>query len=110
MTPADGRRFESMLQTLYMVRKIRLPNGIPTNTIYQNYMAINMMDTSDLQLINKEVEKMQKEIIRPEFGIREALCPHCKKIVKNIAYRNILDLLFLHTQLSGFLNQTAEGN
>lgn len=104
MTSADAHRFESMLQLLNMIRKIRLPNNVTANNIFQNYQALQLLSQEDLEMINREVNDMNKDVIEPKFGIKEVTCPHCKQVVKDIAYDGLLDLLFYHTTVSSYLN------
>jgi len=104
MTAADAHRFESMLQLLNMVRKIKLPNDVTAANIFQNYQALQLLAQEDLEKINREVNDMNKDVIEPKFGIREVTCPHCKQVVKDIAYEGLLDLLFYHTTVSSYLN------
>lgn len=108
MAPMEAKRFQSMLRTMYVVRKIVLPNGIQTNSLLQIYEAIKLMTQEDLELIQENISEMNKDIIRPKFGIRETVCPHCGEVVKNIEYEDILNMLFLHTQLNVYLNEKTE--
>ncbi|MCM1531940.1 MAG: hypothetical protein NC114_06670 [Ruminococcus flavefaciens] len=105
MPPMEAKRFNSMLSTMRMIRKITLPNGIQTNSLLQIYEAIKLMTQEDLELVQHEIAKMRKDVLRPKFGVREVRCPHCGKIVKNIEYEDLMNMLFFHTQLSGLLNE-----
>lgn len=109
MTPSDQFRFNSRLPLLYFIRKAQLPTGVVTNNIYQNYIALSLVDTDDLRMITNEIEKMRKEIIEPKFGIKEVKCPHCGNVNKNVSYRNILDLVFFHFQLESYTRQEDNG-
>lgn len=104
MTDTDRRRFESMLRLLYMIRKMKLPTGAFSNNIYQNYQALLLLSDADLEIINREATAMRDEIMVPRFGIKEAKCPHCGKIIKDIAYESLLELVFYHTTISSYLN------
>lgn len=104
LTAADQHRFTSMLNSLYMIRKVRLPNGIESNNIYQHYMALMLLGQRDLELVQREIEDMRKDIIVPKFGIREVECPHCHRINRNIPYNNLLELLFFHVSVDAYLN------
>lgn len=108
MTPQEANRFNSLLRTMYMIRKITLPNGVQTNSLYQIYEALKLISQEDLEMVQREVTKMYDEIIYPQFGIREVVCPHCGKIVKDVAYNDMLNMLFMHTQLSGYLNEPTD--
>ena len=105
MSDADRRRFEGMLRLLYMIRSIKLPNGVVTNNIYQNYHALMLLNQLDLDLVNTEVDAMRKKILSPRFGVKEAKCPHCGHVNKDVAYRNLLDLVFYHTTVSSLLTE-----
>lgn len=109
MTPSDQFRFQNRLDVLYFIRKIQLPNGIVTNSILQNYLALGMINTRDLQTIQSEVAKMKTDIIEPKFGIREVVCPVCGNVIKNVSYRDILNLVFLHFQLDSYLHPAQTG-
>lgn len=104
MTPADARRFQSMLDMLHFVRSVELPSGVKTNSIYQSYIAMGLLADVDFDAVSREVDEMKKQIIVPQYGIRECRCPTCGAINKNIPYRSLLDLLFYHTTVSSFLN------
>lgn len=104
MTAADAHRFESMLQLLYMIRRIKLPNGVSSNNIHQNYLALMLLSQEDLDLVNREATAMRNEIMVPKFGIKEVTCPHCHQTVRDIAFDGLLDLLFYHTTISSYLN------
>ena len=104
MTPADAHRFESMLQLLNMIRRIQLPTGITSNNIFQTYQCIMLLSQEDLDTVNNEVIKMNEKVIEPKFGIHEVQCPHCGKLVKDIAYEGLLDMLFYHTTVSSYLS------
>ncbi len=104
MTETEKKRFESMLRLLYMIRKIKLPDGTYANNIYQMYQALLIMSDVDLDVINKEATAMRDEIMVPKFGIKEARCPHCGKIIKDIPYESLLEMLFYHTTISSYLN------
>lgn len=104
MSQADAHRFESMLEMLYYIHLIELPSGVKTSNLYQNYIALGLLTDADFDAVNREINNMTKEIIVPKYGIRECRCPVCGAINKNIAYRNLLDLLFYHTTVSSFLN------
>lgn len=108
MTPQEAYRFNSLLRTMYMIRKMVLPNGLQTNSLYQIYLGIKLMAQEDLELIQREISDMQNQIIRPKFGTREVVCPHCHKTVHDIESDDMLSMLFLHTQLSGYLNEKTE--
>ena len=103
MSNADRRRFEGMLTLLYMIRKIQLPNGVTSNNIYQTYMALMLLSQRDLDMVNKESESMRKEILVPKFGVKEVRCPHCGRIIKDVAYDNLLEMLFYHTTVASYL-------
>lgn len=107
MTEANRIRFQNMIDILLMIRKIRLPNGIQSNNILQNYDALMLLNQSDFSLIQREVADMRKDIIVPRFGVREVECPHCHRPIKNIAYNNLDELLFFHLQVEAFLNMAA---
>ena len=104
MDPQTAYRFSSKLDTMYMIRKIILPNGIPANSLLQIFIALGMLSQEDMKLVDDEIEQMQKQIIRPKFGIRNARCPHCGKISGDIPYESMVNLLFMHTQVSEYLN------
>lgn len=104
LTPADQRRFSSMLPILIYVRKAELPIGTKSNNIYQHYLALGMLSSTDFDLVTAEVDKMNSEIIEPKYGIKEVRCPICGAVVKDIPYENLLDLLFIHTTVSGILS------
>ncbi|MCM1295173.1 MAG: hypothetical protein NC311_06500 [Muribaculaceae bacterium] len=104
MTPADARRFETMLDMMHFVRSVELPTGVKTTSMYQNYIAMGLLSAEDFDAVSREIENLRKDIITPRFGIRECQCPHCGAINKDIPYRNLLELLFLHTTVSSFLN------
>lgn len=104
MTPTDVRRFESMLRLLYMIRRIKLPNGTYANNIFQMYQCLLLMSDVDLEMINKEATILRDEIMVPKFGIKEARCPHCGKVIRDIAYESLLELVFYHTTISSYLN------
>ena len=87
-----------------MIRKIKLPDGTYANNIYQMYQALLIMSDVDLDVINKEATAMRDEIMVPKFGIKEARCPHCGKIIKDIPYESLLEMLFYHTTISSYLN------
>ena len=105
MTAADRSRFQNLLDTLYMIRKIRLPNGIQSNNIFQNYQALMLLNQSDFSLVQREIADMRKEILAPRFGVREVTCPHCHRVIKDIAYNNLDELLFFHLSVEAFLNR-----
>ena len=75
-----------------------------TNNIRQVYIAIGMLSDVDFDAVSREITDMRKSILIPQYGIRETRCPHCGSINKNIPFNGLLDLLFLHTTLSSFLN------
>ena len=52
--------------------------------------------------------KMNKELVEPRFGIREVRCPHCGRIVKNIAFTDLDQMLFFHTTVSALLNSKQQ--
>lgn len=104
MTEEQARRFETMLDTLHFIRYIDLPTGTRTNNIRQVYIATGMLSDVDFDAVSREVTDMRKNILVPQYGIRETRCPHCGSINKNIPFNGLLDLLFLHTTLSSFLN------
>lgn len=104
MTEEQARRFETMLNTLHFIRHIELPTGTRTNNIRQVYIAIGMLSDVDFDAVSREITDMRKSILIPQYGIRETRCPHCGSINKNIPFNGLLDLLFLHTTLSSFLN------
>lgn len=108
MTSQEANRFSSLLHTMRMVRKIALPNGVQTNSLLQIYEALKLLNQEDLQLVQREISALYDEIIMPEFGIREVVCPHCGKVVKEVAYNDMLSLLFMHTQLNGYLHEKTE--
>ncbi|MCM1230133.1 MAG: hypothetical protein NC489_08370 [Ruminococcus flavefaciens] len=105
LPPLEANRFNSLLGTMRMIRKITLPNGIHTNSLLQIYEAIKLMTQEDLELVQHEISKMRKDVLKPKFGVREVRCPHCGKIVKNVEYEDLMNMLFFHTQLSGLLNE-----
>ncbi|MDE6040242.1 MAG: hypothetical protein K2F99_01560, partial [Muribaculaceae bacterium] len=109
MTPAEQYRFNGRLQTLYFIRKIQIPGVGTTSSIYQNYQALGLLESSDLRAVQKAIGEMRSEIIEPRFGIREVVCPTCGEVIKGVTYRNIMDLLFLHTQLESYLTEQPEG-
>jgi len=103
MTESDRKRFESMLKLLYMIRKMKLPTGTYANNIFQMYQTLLLLSDDDLELVNHEANEMRNQIIVPKFGIPEVKCPHCGKIIKDVAYDSLLELLFYHTTISSYL-------
>lgn len=108
MSAADAHRFETMLPIVNLVRKVKLPNGITSNNIYQSYQALLLLSQEDIETVQKEINKMNDAVIEPKFGISEVVCPHCGKVVKDIAYDGLLDMLFYHTTISSYLSNPED--
>ena len=104
MTDANRRRFETMLDDLYMVRRVRLPNGVQSNNIYQSYQALMLLTQEDLTAVTNEIHKMNEDVMEPRFGIKNIKCPHCHQLIPEIPYTNLFELVFYHTTVSGFRN------
>src|SRR5699024_5237033 len=88
MTDANRRRFETMLDDLYMVRRVRLPNGVQSNNIYQSYQALMLLTQEDLTAVTNEIHKMNEDVMEPRFGIKNIKCPHCHQLIPEIPYTN----------------------
>ena len=104
MTRADSARFEGMLPTLQMIRKITLPNGVISSNLLQHYQALQLLTQEDLTKVNEQVDAMNRNVIAPRFGIRDTRCPYCQKVVKNIGFGSIQELLFFHASVTSLLN------
>ena len=105
MSSNEQYRFNEALRLLYMIRKIELPGGMTSSNVYQNFVALSLLSSEDMSFLEREIDKMYKQIITPKFGIKEVTCPHCKKVNTNIAYDNLTDLLFYHTTVSKYLEK-----
>ena len=100
----EANRFVNMTNILYQIRNIKLPNGIITSNVYQNYLALTMLSEEDYAAIENEIELIRKDILEPKFGVASVTCPHCKHVMKNIPYENLDELVFFHTMVSRMLN------
>ena len=105
MTSADRARFQNMLDMLIMIRTIRLPSGVQSNNLLQTYNALMLLNQHDLNLVQREIADMRRDILVPRFGVREVVCPHCHQVIKNIAYTDLDELLFFHLSIEAFINR-----
>lgn len=104
LSQLEMNRFIGMADVLYQIRGIKMPNGVVTSNIYQVYLALNMLDEDDYQLVEHEIELMRKEIMEPKFGIATVTCPHCHHVIHDIPYNDLDELVFYHTMVSRMLN------
>ena len=101
-------RFLSMVDTLHYIRSIQLPSGVITANTYQNYMALNMLEESDLYAITEEIDQMKKSVITPQFGIAKVVCPNCGKTLTDLPYNNLDEMIFFHSTVSRMLLEGSE--
>lgn len=104
----DQDRFAEMFDILIMTRQVWLPTAVATSNIMQVFTALGLISDRDMVTLYDEVQKMNKDIIRPRFGIRKVVCPHCKREIKDLPFGSMEDLLFLHIRNSAVLHRAAE--
>lgn len=107
MTEAEAYRFTSMMDSLHMVKKCKLPDGTATNSIYQNYKALLLLTQEDLDVVYDEIDKMRKEIVVPKFGIKKVVCPNCGHVNTDVPYENLVEMVFYHTTIKSLLSKKA---
>lgn len=91
-------RFVGMEDTLMYIRFVKMPNGVITSNVYQAFTALNMLTPLDLFYVNEQISKLRESIVTPMFGMRDVVCPHCKKHMAELPYENnrLDDLVFYH--------------
>ena len=104
----QAARIAQMVTILPWIRSINLPTHIHTNSLLQRYMALGLLNEVDFKEVQNEVKKMRDKIIRPKFGIKKVTCPHCHHVNTNIDYDSLDDLLFFHTTVTRWMNNTEE--
>ena len=87
-----------------------MTNNVTSSNIYQHYLAISMMSDEDFDLISEQIEKMQKAIMIPKFGIAKVTCPHCHTVKTNIQYSDLTDLVFYHSMVSTALKGSLKNS
>lgn len=100
MNGLEIERIRQIQGVLPYIRKIKMPNGNSTNTLYQKYLALGMLADDDMDVLTKTVRKMSDRILTPQFGIRSVRCPHCGKVHTDIKQDNLNELLFFHFTVS----------
>lgn len=110
MDPIARSQFISVANQLYYIRKIKMTNNVTSSNIYQHYLAISTMSDEDFDLITDQIEKMQKSIMIPKFGIAKVTCPHCHTVKTNIQYSDLTDLVFYHSMVSTALKGSPKNN
>lgn len=94
---AELRRMTRNIVTLSMIRGIALPDGTRVSNIYQKWLALGMLEEQEFYEIVDQARKMYDQAIRPQFGVKDIICPHCKKKVTIDNGGIIDDLVFLHS-------------
>ena len=110
MRSADARKFQNDADVLYMIRRAVLPNGITSTNIYQHYRVLQMLSQYDREEISRIVSKMREKVIVPQFGLKEAICPHCNRKISDITYSNMLELIFYHASITAVLNESQKNS
>lgn len=101
-------RLTTLTETLPFIRSIDLPNGVHTNSLYQRYLAVGLLNEDDYAELLDAINKMREKIITPRFGIKRVTCPHCGKVNTDIVYRDLNDLLFFHITVTRLLKKTEQ--
>lgn len=110
MQQLEATRFLGEAMNLYYIRQIKLPNNVIASNIYQIYLATTLLSDADYAMITDEIKLMQKDVLTPKFGIAKVTCPHCGKIITDVPYSSLTDLVFFHSQVSQMLLATADEN
>lgn len=106
LSDTQKQRLGTMAGVIAYIRSVIMPNGIHTNSLYQRFIAITMLDEEDFSTVLAEIKKLTDQIVVPRFGIKSVKCPHCGKENTDIAYDNLTDLLFFHTMVTRLMNET----
>lgn len=106
MSDTQKRRLGTMAGVISYVRSVIMPNGIHTNSLFQRFIAMTMLDEDDFSTVLAEIKKLADQIVVPRFGIKSVKCPYCGKENTDITYDNLSDLLFFHTTVTRLMNET----
>ena len=106
MSDTQKRRVGTMGGVISYVRSVIMPNGIHTNSLFQRFIAMTMLDEDDFSTVLAEIKKLADQIVVPRFGIKSVKCPYCGKENTDITYDNLSDLLFFHTTVTRLMNET----
>lgn len=108
LSQLGAMRFFSIVEDAYFIRNIKMPNGIITTNIQQLYMAMSMLTEADMRVVHNSVERLKKQIITPKFGIAKVTCPHCHKVLTNIPYENLEEMVFFHFSVSRMILEGSD--
>ena len=106
LSDTQKRRLGTMAGVISYVRSVIMPNGIHTNSLFQRFIAMTMLDEDDFSTVLAEIKKLADQIVVPRFGIKSVKCPYCGKENTDITYDNLSDLLFFHTTVTRLMNET----
>ena len=106
LSDTQKRRLGTMAGVISYVRSVIMPNGIHTNSLFQRFIAMTMLDEDDFSTVLAEIKKLADQIVVPRFGIKSVRCPYCGKENTDITYDNLSDLLFFHTTVTRLMNET----
>ena len=109
MKPSERKRFQDMIELLYMVRTVKIHGGPQSKNIYQHFRAMLLLTDADFDKVTRTVESMRRQIMFPRFGIKEITCPICGHVNRDVDMADLVSMVFYHTQVTTALNQ-AEGN
>ena len=101
------RRLGTMAGVISYVRSVIMPNGIHTNSLFQRFIAMTMLDEDDFSTVLAEIKKLADQIVGTSLWYQVcqvSLLWQARNT--DITYDNLSDLLFFHTTVTRLMNET----